>query len=406
MSAKTDIGSAIKNSMDGYVTRPRVDLWPDIEAKLKKKKKRSFLPIIVVGIIAIFMGILWMFVWNDSTPSPVDPTKTEINPLDDNKDNTDASSKDSLDQNNKNKSDSKDSTTVDANGVNPSTNSKRGLTTPFSKENDSNSKSSKANSKDDRSTSKSNPKSSNINSNQGDNKLSLDLQVTETTSKDKTPSQVNLLPVDLIRLGELSLKIDSIQLYKGASTQDTITPEVENEFNWSLFPHVSLDRYNAFGRSTSDQNSFNYGIYLSYYPTKRLLLRSGYKGLNLQYNFENNSRQQQITYSEIPIEARYFITHKSRLKSSFIVGGSYLFVQNATLIDFTNNITRDNRDSFNRNIFSLNAGLGVHYDLSKRWRMNLEYIFEYHPTPFTRRQDYSPYNSSLSFGFEYRFFWK
>lgn len=409
MSEKKDIGTALRSKMDGYTTKPRVNLWPGIEAKLKRKKKRGFLRIILIGFISAFIAIFLIYElgYNSSSTDPID---SEINSLTDDQTENEKS-KDSIDSSTNKEPKSSDynrnDTSNDHSRELPKLTLEGSSSTKNTQEEDTDSKSSKKNRGDKRNADRSDLKQNDLNSKGGKNDLSIDLSVTGKSSKDKTPNESNLLPVDLKRLGELKLKLDSIQLYKGKNLQDSLSSEEEEkEFNWSLFPYVSLDHYNAFGRTTTEQNSFNYGIYLSYYSTKRLLLRSGFKPLNLQYNFQNNERQQQVKYSEIPMEARYFITNKSRFKSSFIVGGSYLFLQSATLIDFTNNISRDNRDSFNRNIFSLNAGLGLHYDLSKRWRVNLEYIFEYHPTPFTRSQEYSPYNSSLSFGIEYRFFWK
>jgi hypothetical protein len=215
-----------------------------------------------------------------------------------------------------------------------------------------------------------------------------------------------LLRLDAKRLDSAAIKIDSIQLKNFESLKDSINTDAEENPNWSLFSYVSLDRYNAFGQTVTDQSTFNTGIFLSHYPFDRLALRVGFRRLDLQYNFQNNERQQQVQYSEIPVEARYFITHKSKLKTSLILGGSYLFLQEATLIDMVNNTTRDNRNLYNRNIFSYTAGLGLHYQLNKHWQVNLESWFKYHPAPFTRNQGFTPYNLSLSFGVEYKFYWK
>jgi hypothetical protein len=408
MSVKTDIGIALKTSMDGYTTRPRVNLWKGIEAELKRKKKRSFLRIILIGILILFILTISFFMANKNTSSPNDPTKTEINSLNDDNINKKEKTKDST-SNKKN-----DPKNLDAN-VHDLTNSVESkLPKPLSFEKNTNTNDSNSESLiNNRRPNAFDPKLRNINTQKSKENLLLNPVAfqnpkNETSfqkdriEKPKSPKQIRLSPLDLQRLGELELKIDSIQIKKMEET--TREEEIEiKEFNWSLFPHIALDRYHAFGRNATEQNSLNYGIYLSYYSSKRLLLRAGFKALNLQQSFANDSIQRKVGYSEIPMEARYFITHKSRLKTSFIVGGSYLFLRDATFTDFRNNITRDNRDFYIRNIFTLNAGLGLHYDINKRWRMNLEYIFEYHSTPFTRKQDYSPHNSSLSFGVEYRF---
>lgn len=424
MSAKKDIGTALKTAMDGYETKPRVNLWPAIEADLKRKKKRSFLRILLIGIVTFLVGVSLFLTWSQESSSPKDSVNTETHPSDNSntqqendsiKNNTKdiSTNPNGKDAENIDSTDNKEYPKTDIDAAHPSINTNREVPKLTTK-----TTSSTQNRRGNNGSKKTNPRSQNIQPQNGQNTLSINpnslvknaqddiLYKKDSLLKSRKPNKTQLKPVDLKRLEALTLKIDSLRLKNFGSLKDTTTSEKDKEYNWSLLPYISLDRYDAFGLATTDQNSINQGIYLSFYSEKRLAIRTGFKRLNLQYNFLNNTRQQQINYSEIPMEARYFIGHKTRFKTSFIVGGSYLFLQNATLIDFTNNITRDNRDFFNRNIFAINAGLGLHYDLTKRWRMNLESRFNYHPTPFTRKQSYTPYNLSFSFGLEYRFFLK
>ena len=186
---------------------------------------------------------------------------------------------------------------------------------------------------------------------------------------------------------------------------------LEDEFKgntfmrWSVKPTISFDQYGAFNRETSNGLTTNYGVYLQYKGTEKTIFRIGYKDLSLQYDFQNVSTnfQQKVSYTEIPLEIKYSLNSKHRVRPSIITGVSYLFLQGATIFNANTNSIRSNKNDFSRQMFSLNLGLGLQYQLNKHWNINLESIFKYHPYPYTKSVSFYPYNISVSVGIEYHF---
>lgn len=175
------------------------------------------------------------------------------------------------------------------------------------------------------------------------------------------------------------------------------------EEEWSIFPYVSLDHYNAFKLKTTKQHSINYGLYLSYYTTKETAIRIGFKKLSLSYDFVegNQTNTQKVSYLEIPLELRYILNTKSSLKPSFMGGISYLFLDDASLINTSG--TLSNKDAFTNNILSFNLGTGLHKDLDKHFSVNAELFFQLHLKPYTQNFDSAPYTLSFKIGVEYKF---
>lgn len=371
MSTKKDIGSVIKSAMEGYSTAP-VDDWGAIEAKLKRQRRLKMLMLLLLLLSITAVGVLYLNNVNKESESSEKTNQIKSSPnLDPNPATLDSVSHKTIDE----IKEVKESENI--------THAKESDTDPNSKLNTGKNNTSSA----DKTTIANNQVS-----NSGD----------AYTTATKFRHFLSMLEVQ--RMDPLELTIDSIQLLGTPTLNENLEEETEESI-WRFSPFVSVDHYNAFGRSTSKQNTFNYGAYLYFYGSQNLALRIGYKNLDLQYDFQeaNTARQQQVSYTEVPIEGRFFFHSENKFKTSFSIGGSFMFLNEATLIDFDNNITRDNRDIFTGSTFSFNSGLGLHYDLSPKWRLNLESAFKYHLTPFARNQSFSPYNLSLSFGVEYGF---
>jgi len=368
MSTKKDIGSVIKSAMEGYHSTPD-DLWIHIESKLKRQRRIRMLLLLLLLLGITTAGVVYINTIDKNSVSSEKTNKVTSDPdLNSNPTSIDSISKKNTDEVVK----------EPENGTNL-------------KELDTNSKLKLTQTKESKS-----PTKKTIVKNDKNNYV-------KGIQKNKNLYRSLLSMVEVHRSDPLELSIDSLQLFKGP-TLDENQEEFIEESIWRFSPFVSLDHYNTFGRSTSQQNTLNYGAYLYFYGSQNLALRIGFKKAGLQYNFEGTtSRQQQVSYSEIPIEGRYFFNSKNAFKTSFRVGGSFMFLQNATLIDLDNNTSRDNRDIFTGSTFSFNTGIGLHYDISHKWRLNLESAFKYHITPYSRSQNFSPYNVSLSFGVEYGF---
>ena len=371
MSEKKDIGNVLKSAMDGYNASPD-DLWPAVEASLKRQKRiRLLMWLLLLLGIAITTAIIFHNTNTDTSSS--DKFKDALPTLQDieknsleSKKNQNASPSDSL---------SKGTIKREADSENNTTQQKLELIQTYSAKNTR--------------------KNDQIDLNTKDN------ESTEIIGRSQSLHRNLLSMLEVKQLGNLQLVIDSLKMIETKSSP----AQEKTERTWRFSPYASLDHYNAFGRSTNKQNTFNFGAFLYFYASNYTALRIGVKKMNLQYNFldRNDAGQQQVSYLEVPLEVRSFFNKEKKFKTSFIAGGSFMMVQDATLIDFENNSMMENKDLFTSSSFSLNAGLGLHYDLNSKWRLNLESLFKYHVEPFSRNQSFSPYNLSLNFGVEYGF---
>ncbi|MFD2568443.1 outer membrane beta-barrel protein [Pseudotenacibaculum haliotis] len=190
---------------------------------------------------------------------------------------------------------------------------------------------------------------------------------------------------------------------KKAPVVKEIKENVKPEEEWSIFPYVSLDHYNAFNLKTKNQNSINYGVYFSYYTTPKTMIRTGFKKLSLSHDFQNGglTNTQEVSYLEIPLEIRYILDSKNSLYPSVTGGISYLFLDKASLSNTTGITT--NKGDFTNNILSFNLGAGLHKNLNKHFSINTEMFFKYHLKPYTQNFDAVPYTLSFNIGVEYKF---
>ncbi len=374
MSEKKDIGNVLKSAMDGYSATPD-DLWPALEADLKRQKRtRLLLWLLLLAGVIITLTIVFYPTNTDRSTSDDINTSLPIQ-----KDNQ----KDPL----KNKQNEKP---VPSDSLSTET-PKRNIDLE-----DNATQQKLVSIKTYRATNTKQNDQIDINT-----KNNSDGLKTDNVQRGQSPYRNLLSMLEAKQLGNLQLVIDSLEIIESEST----VAQGKTERTWRFSPYVSVDHYNAFGRSTSKQNTFNYGAFLYFYASDYTALRIGVKKVDFQYNFldRNDASQQQVSYLEVPLEVRSFFNKGKKFKTSFIAGGSFLMVQNATLIDFENNSMLENKDLFTTSSFSLNAGLGLHYDLNSKWRLNFESLFKYHVEPFSRNQTYNPYNLSLSFGIEYGF---
>ena len=295
MSIKKDIGSVIKSAMETYKDTPD-DLWIFIESQLKRRRRIKILMLLLslLGVTAV--GIIYI---NHTKNNPSSTKKTDQ--FYENSNNAKQEYEDIVNTNDSILSAIKSLTKNKENDDSPSN--------EIIPENLVNSK-------------KNNPR-----------KLESNPKNFLTSSR-------------VFRLDPLMLTINSLELNKVTILHKN--EEFKEKRILSVSPFISMDHYNAFGRSTSQQNTFNYGSYLYFYGSQNFALRLGFKKVNLQYTFKemNTLKKQQITYSEIPIEARYFFNAEKKYKTSFITGISFMYAEDATLIDINNATSLGNKDFF------------------------------------------------------------
>lgn len=171
---------------------------------------------------------------------------------------------------------------------------------------------------------------------------------------------------------------------------------------WSVYPYVSLDYYSNFNTSLKNNTTINYGIYLNYLATEGISLRIGVKKLNFEYTLQKQSVTtfQELSYIEIPIEAKYRIINK-KISVSAIIGISYLIMEDANII--TNNTRDSNNNQFSDSGLSINAGFGFKKQIINKLNLNVEPIFKYHFKTYREQSDLSIFTVSILAGLEYHF---
>jgi len=122
-------------------------------------------------------------------------------------------------------------------------------------------------------------------------------------------------------------------------------------------------------------------------------------------NFKAVSLKQKINYLEIPVELEYAILdHRLGLN---IVGGMSTFILNENSVSTElNGINTQigEVNNINNISFSTNIGLGVDYDFSKAFKLNLEPTFKYQLNAYNNTYgNFSPFILGIYTGISYNF---
>lgn len=179
--------------------------------------------------------------------------------------------------------------------------------------------------------------------------------------------------------------------------------EKKPSYKWVVFPHASLDLYDRFDNSFSNNITVNYGVYFSYFLNPDIVFRTGINNLKFQYNdIENNdSVSQELRYLEIPLEIKHKIIDK-KISTSVVYGLSYLLLNDAVIKTDLN--TFSNKSSFENATISLNLGFSLQKRLNKRLYFNVEPIFKSQFKPLAEdNANFSIFTTSIITGIEYKF---
>jgi len=114
---------------------------------------------------------------------------------------------------------------------------------------------------------------------------------------------------------------------------------------------------------------------------------------------------QKLGFIEVPLEIEYVIIDK-KIGLNIIGGGSTLFLDKNMISlnasDFSTNLGEGN--NLNKVSFSTNIGIGVDYDISPQFQLNLEPIFKYQINTFNKSTgDVKPYYFGVYSGFSFKF---
>jgi hypothetical protein len=255
--------------------------------------------------------------------------------------------------------------------------------------------------------------SKNINSSKSSNTtLNLETAIVANTVQIENENKIT----------EISSEKENKKVILKTAEKDTITsPEIKKE-SFELFVYGS-PTISGFSKNkslldnrlnnnpTSSDVTFSYGAYFCYQGTANFSLRIGLGITNLNlttnntpintqnysnisyspgisnsyiYNQSNNSEYmkivQEISYVEIPLEAKYRLIHHE-FGINAIMGVNYLFLNNNEVSAITDNGSKfkigKTTDLLDRTL-GINIGLGFDYNLTKKIKLNVEPMFKYH----------------------------
>ncbi len=236
----------------------------------------------------------------------------------------------------------------------------------------------------------------------------------------------------------------------------TVAPNVAPVYYNSVGNGSSIDRQFA-DNEKSGQVNLSYGVQVAYEINKRFSIRSGVHKVDLSYNTLDvgfspsatgqnissidyapsaqailvsdigtqdvpgfnasevnrdaiNQRQnagllnQRIGYIEVPLEMKYAIVDK-KVGVNMIGGISTLFLEDNEISleagDFETEIGQAN--NLNDVSFSGNIGIGIDYELSDQFQINLEPIFKYQFNAFNDAGDFRPFYFGVYTGMSIKF---
>ena len=183
------------------------------------------------------------------------------------------------------------------------------------------------------------------------------------------------------------------------------------------------------GGEGNGEISMAYGINLGYQLSEKVKIRTGVSKVNLSQNIngvalasaanattleertlnvasspEVGFLNQRLGFIEVPLEMEYAIVNK-RWGLSLIGGASTLFLDENQISLNSPNYTASIGEAGNLNnvSFSTNVGIGVNYDLSPSFRVNLEPIFKYQINTFNNTSGLKPYFFGIYSGLNFKF---
>ncbi|MCH4822535.1 hypothetical protein ML462_05060 [Gramella lutea] len=207
--------------------------------------------------------------------------------------------------------------------------------------------------------------------------------------------------------------------------------------------------------NSSSEVTFSYGFKVAYQVSKKLRIRTGISKVNISNNIENISYSpsamaagfenigpeagnlsirdntptegdlpsgmnfsssvsssifvpgelnQQFGYIEIPVEVEFAIIDK-KFGLNIIGGGSSLFLDNnrVELISEEGRTNLGEASNINNTSFSTNIGLGMDYNLNKKFSISVEPIFKYQLNTFNSVSNVQPVNFGVYSGLNFRF---
>lgn len=249
---------------------------------------------------------------------------------------------------------------------------------------------------------------------------------------------------------------EALAVKEGPANRWAVSPNVGPVYYGSLSGGSSIDPMFADNTQSGDVN-LSYGVAVDYNINEKLSVRSGVNNVNLSYatgdvqvasapasfalkNVDygpsrnaittvfdkgaplpasgntfgpitpkatggNAEISQNLQYYEVPLELKYALLNKN-FGIEVIGGMSTLFLGNNDIVvndgDFRTVLGEAN--NLNSISFTSNIGLGFNYQLSEKFRFNIEPMFKYQLNPYTDSGiDFKPYYLGVYSGLSFKF---
>ena len=261
---------------------------------------------------------------------------------------------------------------------------------------------------------------------------------------------------------------DAIKEQKQLESKDAVVKISSQENLWEIAPNIAPVYYNTLSQGSSIDASFadnsqsgdvniSYGIGVRYALSDRLKIRSGINNVSLSYStadielgdgpvsaalrninynrdgivviaqdlgtFSSQNQDgtfgeitpkatngeafinQNISYYEVPLELSYTL-FDSAFGLDIIGGVSTLLLGNneVSVTAGSYNEVLGSANNLSSLSFATNIGLGLHYKMSSKFRLNIEPMFKYQLNPYTDSSvSYKPYYLGVYTGLSFRF---
>ena len=189
------------------------------------------------------------------------------------------------------------------------------------------------------------------------------------------------------------LNTTSEEAEKELSTLLTENEEIKDS-KWSVTAEAIGSNYSAFQNDIQKSTTLNFGVLASYRLSNKAYLRTGCRRLFLEQI--TNTRTDELDYLEFPLEVKYR-PFGMKINPYIVAGVSLLTLQKSTYANSLNN------DYPAKTSLFTNLGLGVETKLIKHFYLNAEGRFNLFLKPPTSELEKHPYMVSFSMGLEYRF---
>ena len=407
MKTYKDIGSEVKNKLEGYKNSPDPAVWSTIENKLKKKRRKVLFWYLTSGLATAVIFLIAFYsidTRNKSDFKPSQQNTPSIKYAPSPEDLRHLEIKDSSIQYNYSAID--DSLTPSKNRTTQRGDKTKGYVIGSNLISKKNGETSKVTVSREREThlQKSKNSTNSVNQNVNTYNTAFKNKITASDSSTTENAILSNTPLDTLKNDEAlktnlqeaidSTLIDKTKKIVPVENEETIKDSLaQRQIRWSINPQLIISKYGAFNTKTSNDITTNYGLLLGIRMSEKAFLRFGLRKLNLMNDIDGLKNT--VDYLEIPLELKYLIGNK-KLNPFITAGFSYFKLENSTS-------ENENELEYLDTTASLNFGIGLEHKLFDKFYLNVEANFNYQIMPISTNVDYNPYILSISTGIDYRF---